>query len=35
MGRWVNRRAINILGWATTVVTFAAAFGVIYTWLAG
>jgi Mn2+/Fe2+ NRAMP family transporter len=33
MGRWVNRPLTNIIGWATTAVTFAASFGVIYAWL--
>jgi NRAMP (natural resistance-associated macrophage protein)-like metal ion transporter len=33
MGPWVNSRAMNILGWATTVAIFAAAVGlVIVTW---
>ncbi len=33
MGRWVNSRAMNLLGWATTVAIFAAAVGlVIVTW---
>ena len=33
MGRWVNSRAMNILGWVTTVAIFAAAVGlVIVTW---
>jgi NRAMP (natural resistance-associated macrophage protein)-like metal ion transporter len=35
MGRWVNRMATNIVGWATTAVTFAASFGVLYAWLRG
>jgi NRAMP (natural resistance-associated macrophage protein)-like metal ion transporter len=33
MGPWVNSRAMNILGWVTTVAIFAAAVGlVIVTW---
>ena len=33
MGRWVNSRAMNILGWVTTAAIFAAAVGlVIVTW---
>ncbi len=35
MGRWVNRPLTNIVGWTTTVVTFAASFGVVYAWLHG
>jgi NRAMP (natural resistance-associated macrophage protein)-like metal ion transporter len=35
MGRWVNRGLTNALGWATTGVTFAAAFGVVYAWIHG
>ena len=32
MGRWTNTRAMNILGWATTVAIFAAMIGLIVTW---
>ncbi len=32
MGRWTNTRAMNILGWTTTVAIFAAAIGLIVTW---
>jgi Mn2+/Fe2+ NRAMP family transporter len=35
MGRWVNRPATNVVGWATTVVTIAASVGVVYAWLRG
>ena len=31
MGRWVNTRAMNILGWATTVAIFAAMIGLVVT----
>ncbi|MCU1255643.1 MAG: hypothetical protein JWM83_1942 [Candidatus Angelobacter sp.] len=31
MGRWVNTRAMNVLGWITTVATFAAMIGLIIT----
>jgi Mn2+/Fe2+ NRAMP family transporter len=34
MGRWVNTRALNILGWLTTVAIFIAAAGLIYFWIA-
>jgi Mn2+/Fe2+ NRAMP family transporter len=33
MGRHVNGRAANVLGWATTAVTFAATLGLVVTWL--
>jgi NRAMP (natural resistance-associated macrophage protein)-like metal ion transporter len=32
MGRWTNSRAMNILGWATTIAIFAAMIGLIVTW---
>jgi Mn2+/Fe2+ NRAMP family transporter len=35
MGRWVNQRSTNVLGWVTTAATFAAAIGVVYAWLRG
>jgi Mn2+/Fe2+ NRAMP family transporter len=31
MGRWVNTRTMNILGWLTTIVMFAATIGLIVT----
>ena len=31
MGRWVNTRPMNILGWATTVAIFAAMIGLLIT----
>jgi Mn2+/Fe2+ NRAMP family transporter len=31
MGRWVNSRAMNILGWLTTVAMFAATVGLVIT----
>jgi Mn2+/Fe2+ NRAMP family transporter len=33
MGDRVNGRAINILGWVTTVAIFAAALGLVITWI--
>jgi NRAMP (natural resistance-associated macrophage protein)-like metal ion transporter len=33
MGKWVNTRALNLLGWLTTIAIFAASFGLIYTWI--
>jgi NRAMP (natural resistance-associated macrophage protein)-like metal ion transporter len=33
MGRWVNTRVLNILGWLTTAAIFAAAAGLIYFWI--
>ena len=35
MGRWVNSPAMNVVGWMTTVVTFAASVGGVYAWLHG
>jgi Mn2+/Fe2+ NRAMP family transporter len=32
MGEAVNGRAINILGWSTTVAIFAATAGLVCTW---
>jgi Mn2+/Fe2+ NRAMP family transporter len=29
MGRWVNTRAMNILGWVTTVAIFGALIGLL------
>lgn len=31
IGRWVNSRAMNALGWATTVLIFAALVGLVVT----
>lgn len=33
VGRWVNTRALNVLGWLTTGAIFAAAAGLIYFWI--
>jgi Mn2+/Fe2+ NRAMP family transporter len=33
MGRWVNTRAMNILGWLTTAAMFAATIGLVITLL--
>jgi NRAMP (natural resistance-associated macrophage protein)-like metal ion transporter len=33
MGKWVNSRRLNALGWITTIAIFAASFGLIYTWI--
>ena len=33
MGKWVNTRAMNVLGWVTTVAIFAAMIGLIVTLL--
>lgn len=33
MGRWTNTRAMNVLGWTTTVLIFAALVGLIVSWL--
>jgi NRAMP (natural resistance-associated macrophage protein)-like metal ion transporter len=33
MGRWVNTRPLNILGWVTTTAIFAASIGFLVTWL--
>ena len=32
MGKWVNSRATNVLGWATTLVIFAATLGLVVSW---
>ncbi len=32
MGRWVNTRGMNVLGWATTALIFAALLGLVATW---
>jgi Mn2+/Fe2+ NRAMP family transporter len=31
MGKWTNTRAMNVLGWATTVAIFAAMIGLLIT----
>jgi Mn2+/Fe2+ NRAMP family transporter len=31
MGRWVNTRAMNVLGWLTTAAMFAATIGLVIT----
>jgi Mn2+/Fe2+ NRAMP family transporter len=33
MGRWVNTRALNVLGWLTTAAIFAATTGLVICWL--
>ena len=33
MGRWVNTKATNALGWTTTVLIFAALVGLVVTWV--
>jgi len=33
MGRWVNTRAVNVLGWMTTAVVFAATMALVIAWL--
>lgn len=33
MGRWVNTRLINILGWVTTAAIFAASAGLVIAWI--
>ena len=33
MGKYVNQRSLNILGWGTTAVTGAAVVGLVWTWL--
>ena len=33
MGRWVNKRAINALGWITTAVMFAVTIALVVMWL--
>ena len=33
MGRWVNTRPLNLLGWITTAAIFAASLGLFVTWL--
>ena len=33
MGRWVNTRPLNILGWLTTAAIFAASAGLLLAWL--
>jgi Mn2+/Fe2+ NRAMP family transporter len=33
MGRWVNTRAMNVLGWLTTAAIFVASAGLVISWL--
>ena len=33
MGRWVNRRPVNVLGWITTATIFAVTIGLLASWL--
>ncbi len=33
MGKRVNGRAINVLGWITTATIFAATVGLVVSWL--
>jgi hypothetical protein len=33
MGGWTNRRPMNVLGWLATAAMFAAAIGLVVTWL--
>jgi Mn2+/Fe2+ NRAMP family transporter len=33
MGRWLNTPAMNVLGWLTTAAMFAAAIGLVWTWV--
>jgi Mn2+/Fe2+ NRAMP family transporter len=33
MGRWVNTRGMNILGWLTTAAMFAATIGLVVTFM--
>jgi Mn2+/Fe2+ NRAMP family transporter len=33
MGRWVNSRGMNVLGWLTTAAMFAATLGLVITLL--
>jgi len=33
MGRWVNSRGMNVLGWLTTAAMFAATLGLVFTLL--
>jgi len=35
MGQWVNSAGANVLGWITTAATFAAAGGLIVSWITG
>jgi len=32
MGSWVNTKAMNVLGWTTTVLIFVALVGLVVTW---
>jgi NRAMP (natural resistance-associated macrophage protein)-like metal ion transporter len=33
MGRWINTRALNILGWITTAAIFTASLGLLASWV--
>jgi Mn2+/Fe2+ NRAMP family transporter len=33
MGRWGNSVGMNVLGWLTTLAMFAAAIGLVWTWV--
>ena len=33
MGRWVNTRAMNVLGWLTAAAIFLASAGLVISWL--
>jgi hypothetical protein len=33
MGRWVNTRPLNVLGWLTTAAIFTASLGFLVIWL--
>jgi Mn2+/Fe2+ NRAMP family transporter len=32
MGKWVNSRGMNVLGWITTAAIFAAALALVFSW---
>jgi len=34
MGSWVNGPAVNVLGWMTTALAFAATAALVVTWIA-
>ena len=33
MGKWVNGRLVNVLGWLTTAAIFAAVIALMITWM--
>ena len=33
MGQWVNTRALNVLGWITTIAIFGATVGLVVSWV--